>query len=412
MAMGSAPSVGQYYFDGWDLPTKYGWMHHGPGVAAANTTQDAVREMAQRLIDSGERVRGLLGGSEWAGAAAVAAGQAMQRAAEQITQSAEGAATADHCVSELGECFAAAQRRVPSPNEVPTDLGDRFLYGAAEGFNAISPFDVQSPLHEAMQQRRELDQQANLALTDHMTTSRDRVEAMPAVAAPAPMTVTTQSAHPAAGGVGQASGAAPMVYSPSGTPSATPTAGWSGGPPPVSVGGGAGPGADGIPVSTGPTPDRTDLAGAATERSTGMNRSAATGVPPLIGPITGGVAADEQVSGRAGGRGAGFGGRAAIGEGGSGRGVWASGGTPSARGGAVEGTAGRSTAGIGGGRSAANSFLQPPIGGRGTGGDDDTEHTDRYAQQTDHIIGELPLVAPAVLGETPEEEAQRLQDGR
>jgi hypothetical protein len=45
--------------------------------------------------------------------------------------------------------------------------------------------------------------------------------------------------------------------------------------------------------------------------------------------------------------------------------------------------------------------------------DDDTEHKDRYAQQADHIVGELPLVAPAVIGETPAEERRnRARDGR
>jgi hypothetical protein len=52
------------------------------------------------------------------------------------------------------------------------------------------------------------------------------------------------------------------------------------------------------------------------------------------------------------------------------------------------------------------------VDGRGSG-DDDTEHKDRYAQQADHIVGELPLVAPAVIGETPDEEhRRRARDGQ
>jgi hypothetical protein len=43
------------------------------------------------------------------------------------------------------------------------------------------------------------------------------------------------------------------------------------------------------------------------------------------------------------------------------------------------------------------------VGGRGSS-DDDRKHRDRYAQQADHIVGELPLVAPAVIGETSAEE--------
>lgn len=38
---------------------------------------------------------------------------------------------------------------------------------------------------------------------------------------------------------------------------------------------------------------------------------------------------------------------------------------------------------------------------------------DRYAQQVDYIVGELPLMAPAVIGETPDEQRRRLGlDGR
>ncbi|MGH4002456.1 MAG: hypothetical protein ACRDTJ_33900, partial [Pseudonocardiaceae bacterium] len=79
--------------------------------------------------------------------------------------------------------------------------------------------------------------------------------------------------------------------------------------------------------------------------------------------------------------------------------------------------AGVSAAGVsgtwasGGSRADAGSFLQPPVGGRGNA--DDTEHRDRYAQQADHIIGKLPLVAPAVIGETSaEEHRSRGRDGR
>lgn len=60
-----------------------------------------------------------------------------------------------------------------------------------------------------------------------------------------------------------------------------------------------------------------------------------------------------------------------------------------------------------GGRGGAGSFLQPAIGAaRGRAGED-TEHTDRYAQPKDHIVGELPLVVPPVIGETPYEEELR-----
>lgn len=66
----------------------------------------------------------------------------------------------------------------------------------------------------------------------------------------------------------------------------------------------------------------------------------------------------------------------------------------------------------GGSRADAGSFLQPPVGGRGSS-NDDLEHRDRDAQQADHIVGELPLVAPAVIGETSaEEHRSRGRDGR
>ena len=73
-------TVGHYNFEAWDLPTKYGWMHSGPGVQAAAEVQDVVNRMSERMISSGRLVGNLLGGAEWAGAAATAAGQAVLRA--------------------------------------------------------------------------------------------------------------------------------------------------------------------------------------------------------------------------------------------------------------------------------------------------------------------------------------------
>ncbi|MGH4024904.1 MAG: hypothetical protein ACRDRV_09995, partial [Pseudonocardiaceae bacterium] len=299
--MGSGPTVGEYHFDGWDLPTKYGWMHSGAGVQAATLAQDAVRELSARLIASGGLVRSLLGGAEWAGSAAITAGEAMRRGADQIIQTATGAATADRCVTELGESFTTAQHRVPAPNEVPTGLGDQFLYGAAEGVSALSPFDVQSPLHAAMQQRRELDQQANLALTDHMTASRERVEAMPAVAAPAPMTVLAQGAGSSGIGVSQPTGVIPTVPGSAEAPSVTHPAGAGGGAPsPVpTVHPGLGPVGGGAPVPSGPGPAGTGPASAPTVGGTSQPGTAGPG-GPAAGPGAAGSVIDPPTAGRAG----------------------------------------------------------------------------------------------------------------
>lgn len=416
-----ARTVGHYHFAAWDLPTKYGWMHEGPGVSEGTRTQDLTKQMAERMISSGGFLRDLLGGAEWAGAAATAAGQAMQRGADQIDQTATGAATAERCVTELGESFVGAQHRVPSPNEIPSGLGDKFLFGAAAGFNAVSPFDVQSPIHAALEQRRELDEQANQALTDHMTTSRERLDTIPAVAAPPPMTVSTQSASVSGGGVGAPAGVGPI---PSGTPSpvnaqlAAADPAWR---PSVPSPGGAAPGLGPIPPGT-PSPVNAGLAG--TGPTYRPHPSGPGQFRPAAGPGPGQVPfAPGGGVGRAGGAaalGPGFGARPGAGGAGiPGRGAPGLGGAPGAGGGPVPGGSVESARGGGvrgggsaGGRGAgAGSFMQPPIGGRGQGGED-TEHQDRYAQQADHIIGTLPLVAPAVIGETPEEEATRLRRAR
>jgi hypothetical protein len=420
--MGNAPTVGSYRFDEWNLPTKYGWMHSGAGSQAATEVQDIVDRMAERMITSGELVGRLLGGAEWVGEAASAAGRAMQRGASQINQTAAEAATAKRCVAELGESFQAAQHRVPSPNEIPTGLGDRFLYGAAEGFNALSPFDVQSPLHEAMEQRRELDQQANLALTNHMITSRDRVEAIPAVAAPAPMVVTGQLAGAPGNGIGQSAGGVPTAAgfgAPVATaPAATMAAGWTGVPatPPASPG----PRIGDVPSPPGASPVSTGLA-STTDGVTYRPRSSAF-QPTGTGASPGGAAFGPSSGGRAEAGGAAARGRAGLGVrpgAGAGRDGIPSRSAPGREGGpATPGPRGTGVSAAqvsgarvsGGSRADAGSFLQPPVDGRGSG-DDDTEHRDRYAQQADHIVGELPLVAPAVIGETPGEE-HRSRDRR
>lgn len=435
MAIG--PTVGQYSFDGWELPTKYEWMHSGAGAQAAAEAQDAIRDMADRIAASGERVRGLLTGAEWMGAAAEAAGQAMRRGAGQLGQTAAGAATAERCITELGESFEAAQRRVPSPNEIPTGLGDAFLFGAAEGFNALSPFDVQSPLHEAMEQRRELDRQANQALTDHMTTSRDRVEAMPVVTAPAPMTVAAQSAGTAGvGGVGQpawatsgATGASASAITstpvstsaalanttPVPSPAPSPAAPSPAPAGPAGTGGEGGPFPPVAPASTGPA--QTATSGNARPRLVGPATTGATAAESGLGGATFGPHSGGRTgAGAAAARRVGFGARpGAGGEGMTGRGAPGAGGPA---GGPASGTTatgrGAGTGGLGAGGArgqGAGSFLYPPVGGRGSS--NGTEHNDRYAQHTDHIVvGELPLVAPAVIGETPEEEDRRLRRNR
>jgi len=426
--MGTGPTVEQYHFDGWDLPTKYGWMHSGAGSQAATEVQDIVNRMAERMITSGELVGRLLSGTEWAGAAASAAGRAMQRGAGQINQTAAEAATAQRCVTELGESFRTAQHRVPSPNEIPTGLGDRFLYGAAEGFNALSPFDVQSPLHDAMEQRRELDQQANLALTNHMITSRDRVEAIPAVAPPAPMVGAGHLAGAPGGAVGQPAGVVPtaagsstaraatapaatMVAGFGSAPAVTTSAGWAGVPAAPPTGSGPGGGGGGAPFLPGTSPVSTGLAG-----TTG---GVTYGPRPVAFQPTGSGASPSGAA-----FGPSFGGRTSAARGQAGLGVRPGAGTdragipshgaPGRDGGAATPRprgAGVSGAGVSGGsRADAGSFLQSPVDGRGSG---DTEHKDRYAQQADHIVGELPLVAPAVIGETPDEEhRRRARDGQ
>jgi hypothetical protein len=417
--MPTGPTVGQYHFAGWDLPTKYGWMHSGAGVQAATEVQDVVQRMADRIAVSGERVRGLLTGAEWMGTAAEAAAQAMRRGAAQLTQTATGTATAERCVTELGESFQATRNRVPAPNEIPTGLGDQFLFGAAEGFSALSPFDVQSPLHEAMEQRRELDRQANQALTDHMTTSRDRIEAMPVVVAPAPMTVAAQGAGaPGGGSAGQLTWATSAGTGTSGVPASAPLAATltnataasapSGTP---GTGGGVAQFAPGASVNTA----AAQTAGGGLRP--GPSGPTTTGTAAAGSGSAGGAVGHLGSGGRSGGGASRSGARtAAGGEGAAGRGNQGPGGPPA---GAVGGSAmaghGGGAGGIGGGggaRTAPGAFLQPAVGSRGSGAD--AEHRDRYVQPADHIIGELPLVAPAVIGETAEEELRlrRARDGR
>jgi hypothetical protein len=414
--MGTGPTVEHYRFDAWDLPTKYSWMHSGPGVQAATLMQDVVNRMGERMIMSGELVGRLLSGVEWAGEAASAAGRAMQRGAGQINQTAAEAATAQRCVTELGESFQTAQHRVPSPNEIPAGLGDKFLYGAAEGFNALSPFDVQSPLHDAMEQRRELDQQATLALTNHMITSRDRVEAIPAVAPPAPMVVAGHIAGAPGGGAGQPAGVIPTVAGfggapAAGSPAATTAAGWAGVPaaPPA----GSGPWAGGVPFPPGASPVSTVLMGPAG----GVTYSPRPGAfqPTGTGTDPGGAAFGPRSGERTGAGGATARSRAGLGV----RPVADGDGIPRSAPGR-EGPVGRpatsgprvaGVSGAGVSRAGADSFMQPPVDGRGSG-DDDTEHKDRYSLRADYIVGELPLVAPAVIGETPDEERRRLGRAR
>jgi hypothetical protein len=243
-----------------------------------------------------------------------------------------------------------------------------------------------------------------------MITSRDRVEAIPAVEPPAPMVVAEQLAGAPGGAVRQPAGMVPTAAGFGGAPAATApaatmAAGWAGVPDVSPTGPGSGVG--GGSTLPGASPVSTGLAGTTGGGTPRPLPGAAqpTGTGTGAGP--GGVAFGPSSSGHTGAGGAAARGRAGLGV------------RPGAGGAAFPAAAHRAGPGrLPQGRASPGSVAP----GSAAALTRARSYSHRWtavttmppstrtgnAQQADYIVGELPLVAPAVIGETLDEQRRRL----
>ncbi|GGM65494.1 hypothetical protein GCM10012275_40070 [Longimycelium tulufanense] len=447
--------VGYYRYQGFDLKEKIGWAQQGAGPTVLGETARAVNGLGNDLIESEERLKSVLRdlGAEWEGSAASSAGAAMQRAALWSGDSGHVSQTAGTQVSAQGDTATHTKNSMPNESEIPAiDGWDKFKKGMSLGGKIGFGLDVQTSFDDKAAEKRALDQKVNELLQQHESASRSNVQAIEPV--PEPPKITVESAPR------DTSPPPPGSVNDWGRGSVDPTANTN-----IQPGGHIEPHQRGIvvpppsghdfsvdsrgsqtvdpqrvappPVTPNPVPTPTPAPGPVPPP--GHQPPGLIGVPPVgappVGPPGSGRGPGVRPPNTPHGFGERFGRGTGTGRGGTTTGMPGGGarggvpggisgggygpGSPSGPGGPGAGNAlgrgGMSGTGVpgeavaagrggpaGAGRPGAGSLMQPAVAGRGGKGDEDGEHTDKYAKHTDeHFLDDIPLVAPPVLGEQP-----------
>ncbi|MCP2259695.1 hypothetical protein LX15_003401 [Streptoalloteichus tenebrarius] len=445
--------VGYYRYEGFDLETKVRWVkQEGAGLSVLQDNADAVRGLTEALYQSENNLRRVLGqiNVAWEGSAADAATTAMTRAAKWATESGDTGAISVYQVNNQMQAASFARHDMPEVVAKPEygmgDLAGDTLQAGAKVFGAN--IDVQTNFDKQVAARREADKKANSVLREYESSSRAVLAGIEPILEPPKITVETadSSTPPPPSSVdswqsdrttGRNTTVSPQgdvvtppnrvspppVAPPDGNrpPAITPPTNF---PPPVRVdplpeprplptptppppGGGPSP----TPVPVPPPGFRPPGGGWRPGEAPGRQGGGPGRVP--VGP---GVPGGDRAGG--GGRSGGVGGGprggmpggGVLGAGGAGE---AHRGSPFGRGplsGGVIGEAGPGArggvaGGAAGGAGRGGSIMQPAVGGAhgaGARGEEDGEHTDKYAEQTDeHFLDNIPLVAPPVIGGNP-----------
>ncbi|APU17010.1 MULTISPECIES: hypothetical protein [Actinoalloteichus] len=447
--------INHHRYEGYSLAQKYQWMQEDVGPQAAGEVNATLRRMAERVQDSDANLRAAFRsvGSEWQGSAADNLAAAGAAAAVWSGDSGVEQQLSGRQVEATGDGFASTRHRIQPAKE----LGD---YGIGDAFLDIygGPFGVESDLTGTLAENRARDAEANRALYEYESQFRDAHRGMAVLGEPPVIAAQQVSASilsspsqdvslPSGGGsLSGPPGTGPSSYSPQPPDYQSPPSGIGGGS-------GSGGGGGGQPISPGPhrptpaPPIRDAGHGGGDPRPPEQPRSPLKPAPPgPIGPGPLPPLPGPPGDGRTGGPGSrGAGGRGDAGL--SGAGSSGSGGSSGAQGGSTGrlsgagpgvrglpggtfggapgsgGLAGSSGApggvtGIGGVPGSAGTAAtagraplsgQPGLaggvgpGGQAGSGEEDVEHTDRYAAPSNEIFGldDLPKVAPAVFGEDP-----------
>lgn len=396
----------RFRFDGTSLQQIHGWMHGGAGIRGIATAVENLQGMAEDLKESQASLRRALQeiGVGWEGTAATGADGSVNESETWTVEATPVVADSTASTRSVGYDFQATRSRMPTPQEAELTTLEHVVASSVPIVGpvvdrALADAKLDRVTNEARQRMEEWQTSANASVGSVQPlppVPQPVVDAAPTQAAATqtvsppgggrPVAVTPTVPGPAVGGGGPSgfggSPVPPPVQPPGGFPSSPPVSPSPIGQPPVQpIAPGrpaGGPGVLPMPIGgIGPT-------------------GTAEGRRRAFGP--GMYSADEISRARGGAGAAAKGGAAADGpESGSrptGRtagGALAPGGA--ARGAAAEGGVGRGSAGRG-----AGSLMQPAIGA-GASGEDDLEHSDKYADKTDeHFTDGIQRVAPPVIG--------------
>jgi PPE family len=422
----------RFRFDGTSIEEIHTWMHGGAGVKGIAHAVENLEGLAQDLQHSRESLRKALEeiGVGWEGTAGEGAGSSIDETATWTVAATPVVESSTDSTQSIGDDFAQTRTRMPTPQEAELTTVEHVV---AQSVPLVGPL-VDRALADA--KRDQVTNEARQRMNEWQAIANDSVEGVaplppvpqpvvdvaPTQAAAAGAVSGTGSAGPAGslpstqvpvppGGQPPAIGGSPVVPGPGGpvSPGVPPV---SPGSPPVSPGvsppGGSpgpvgqppvgqparppsGPGFMPVPIGgigpAGAAPGRRQAFGPGMYSAEEIAR--ARGGAGLKGVA--GAAADP--GGAAGLKGAASGGQEAAGRAAAKgtAGAVAEGGPAGARGSAAGAT------GPGASRGGAG-LLQPAIGAGGRG-EDDGEHSDKYADKTDeHFTEGIQRVAPPVIG--------------
>lgn len=397
----------QFRFEGNSIEEIHGWMLRGAGVRGVATAVHNLEGLAKDLQHSQESLRKALQeiGVGWEGAAGDGAGSSVN---ESETWSVEATPVVDESTAStqsVGHDFAATRSRMPTPQEAQLSAAE---HAAAQLVPIVGPI-VDRALadarrdqvtNEARQRMEEWQQSAN--------GSVDGVRPLPPVPQPV---VDAAPTNPVGADVVNPTGSSrPVTSLPGGTPPTSP-----GSPPPLITGTppiGRVPGGPPLPPGQTPPVGPNPVVQPPIGQPPIGQQPVRPGGPGFLPLPLGGVGPGGTAEGR----------RRAFGPG-----MYSSddiarargtGGASSLKGAAPDGpeaTRAGLRAGPGAvaegvpGRAAAaaassaagrgGSLMQPAVGGAGSRGEDDEEHTDKYADKTDeHFTDGIQRVAPPVIG--------------
>ncbi len=418
-----AERMRSFSFEGNTLEQMHGWMQQGQGVDGIRPAIDALSGLSRDLENSMDSLRQALTAiGAWAGPAGDSADGATRQGEEWVVVSTPQVTDGAQSTDGVASGFVSTRSRMPSPSEAELTDGERSVASAVPIIGPI--LDRQ----RADEKRDKVTNEARQRMRDWQDGAQDSVNAvqpLPPVPQPA---VDVAPPRPDRTGVvaGPERTDLAGVPSPAGAPPAP------AGPPPPSGGSAppiVGPGSGSSqqppiggrpPVLPAPVPPPPPVPGPVAPPVTQVPpvRPVVPGVPVLPLPLGGPGGNDTLGRRRAYGPGAfnadeiarsrGGGGAAGAGRGGVLGGVpaddahgraAAARGTVGAAGLPVDGDehARRGAAAGAGGRAGSGSIMQPAVGG--TRGEDDQEHTDKYAVESDeYFVGEPHRVAPPVIG--------------
>lgn len=422
----SEPAMQTFLFDGNSLEEIHQWMHEGQGVDGIQPAVEALSGLAKDLDNSMDSLREALTKiGAWVGPAGEGANEATRQGGEWVVTTTPQVTDSAQSTDAVASAFVSTKARMPSPAEAELTDSEKSI------FSAVPILGPMLDRQKADEKQDQVTNEARQRMQDWQDSAQEWVNAVqPLPPVPQPVVdvaAPQQSPGSGVGGVSMTEVATAQVASlPPGMVAAGPVPSGSGGPAPSGLSGPPPAVASPLPPGTGrpalpvPQPPAVTPPGGQVPPA---GRVPGGGMPIFPLPVVGGAAGDTAGRRRAYGPGVfeaeeiarsrgGSGGTIARGGLGGGAGAVANragvlGAAPDEhanRGAAGSGPAAeadehasRRGATAGSGRAGSGSIMQPAVGS--ARGEEDSEHSDKYAMRSDeYFAGDPHRVAPPVIG--------------